>query len=40
MQWHVADQLAVSLDGSNARICSGVDALKTLEVIDHIKDCL
>lgn len=41
MQWHVTDQLAVSLDGSDARICSGEEAFKTLEVIDRIKkDCL
>ena len=39
-QWHVADQLAASLAGKPARICSGSDALDTLDVLAQIKNCL
>lgn len=36
IQWQVADQLAASLGGQEARICSGRDALHTLEILDRI----
>ncbi len=35
-QWHVADQLALALAGQPARLCSGADALLTLENMHHI----
>lgn len=37
VQWHVADQLAADLDRRQARICSGVDALRTLEALTAIR---
>ncbi|HZL30502.1 MAG TPA: Gfo/Idh/MocA family oxidoreductase [Pseudolabrys sp.] len=39
-QWHVADQLAKSLQGEDADICSGTDALKTIEWLMKIRDAL
>ena len=30
-QWHVTDRLAAALDGEDAEICSGAEALATLE---------
>jgi len=36
IQWQVADQLAASLGGQEARICSSRDALCTLEILDRI----
>ena len=30
-QWHVAEQLALAMDGKDAQLCSGKDALATLE---------
>jgi len=37
-QWHVADQLAEYLDGRAGRICTGVEALRTLEILVAIKE--
>jgi predicted dehydrogenase len=37
MQWHVADQLASSLSGHQAHICSGAEALRTLQVLTSIR---
>lgn len=37
IQWHVVDQLAKSLHGQDAYICSGEDALQTLESLTAIK---
>lgn len=39
-QWHVADQLAKHLQGENADLCSGSEALQTLEWLMKIKDAL
>lgn len=39
-QWHVADQLARRLQGENADLCSGTEALHTLEWLMKIKDVL
>lgn len=39
-QWHVADQLAASLDGRQAQICSGIDALRTIETLAEIRSSL
>jgi len=36
-QWNVVDQLAASLDGSVAQICTGNEALKTLESLEEIR---
>lgn len=36
-QWNVVDQLAASLDKSSAQICSGAEALKTLESLEKIR---
>ncbi len=35
-QWHVAEQLARALDGQDAQLCSGADALQTLESMKQI----
>ena len=35
-QWHVAEQLARALDGHDAQLCSGVDALRTLESMTRV----
>lgn len=40
VQWHVVDQLAASLHGRQAQICSGVEALQTLEVLAEIRSKL
>jgi len=40
IQWYVADQLAASLDGHHARICTGESALRTMEVITRIEESL
>jgi predicted dehydrogenase len=40
VQWHVADQLANSLDGIKSNICSGIEALRTIEVLAAIKEKL
>jgi predicted dehydrogenase len=37
-QWHVADQLAECLNGRAGRICTGVEALRTLETLIAIKE--
>ncbi len=37
IQWHVMDQLAKSLRGESAQICTGKDALRTLELLTRIK---
>ena len=34
--WHVADQLAASLQGKPAEICSGEDALRTIKTLNAI----
>lgn len=39
-QWNVVDQLATSLDGLTAQICSGGSALKTLESLEKIRACI
>lgn len=39
-QWHVADQLAESLYGREAQICSGTEALRTLETLVAIRSKL
>jgi len=36
-QWNVFDQLAASLNRSVAQICTGADALKTLESLEEIR---
>jgi predicted dehydrogenase len=36
-QWHVADQLAVELNGRSGRICTGSEALRTLETLVAIE---
>jgi predicted dehydrogenase len=36
-QWHVADELAAALDGKPARLCSGDEALRTLESLTAIQ---
>lgn len=38
--WHVAEQLNLSLQGKSAHICSGNEALSTLEVLNAIKEKL
>jgi predicted dehydrogenase len=35
-QWHVTDQLSKALDGQTASICSGIEALTTLEYMHQI----
>ncbi len=40
IQWHVADELAAAIESKPARICSGADALQTLEVLEDIKEAL
>ena len=35
-QWHVAEQLALALDGGRASLCSGAEALTTLQSIQSI----
>jgi hypothetical protein len=37
-QWHVADQLARRLQGGDADLCTGAEALQTLEWLMKIKD--
>ena len=39
-QKHVADQLAVSLAGLKAEICTGVEALQTLKALVEIRKIL
>ncbi len=39
-QWHVAEQLANSLESKSASICSGNEALRTLELLTCIQDKL
>jgi predicted dehydrogenase len=39
-QWHVADQLAASLDGRQAQVCSGNEALRTIEMLAEIRSRL
>ena len=38
IQWHVAEQLALALEGRIAHLCSGVDALRIHEALDIIKE--
>ncbi len=40
VQWHVVDQLAASLHGRQAQICSSAEALQTLEILAEIKSKL
>lgn len=40
VQWHVADQLALALRGSQTQLCSGDEALKTIECLTLIRDAL
>lgn len=37
-QWHVADQLAAHLEGRSAHMCSGAEALETLEAMQRIME--
>ncbi len=37
VQWHVVDQLSAALQGRDVHICSGTDALKTLEILTQIQ---
>ena len=39
-QWHVADRLAARLEGADADLCSGADALQTLEWLMKIRETL
>lgn len=39
-QWHVVDQLAASLDGREAQVCSGDEALRTIEKLAEIRSRL
>ena len=38
IQWYVAEQLAMALQGQIAHLCNGEDALRVQEVLDIIKD--
>ena len=38
IQWHVAEQLAVALEGRMAHLCSGAEALRIQEILDIIKE--
>lgn len=40
VQWHVADQLAACLNSRNAHLCSGEEALQTLETLATIRAAL
>jgi len=40
VQWHVADQLAASLHGRQAQICTGTEAMQTLEILAEIRSKL
>ena len=40
IQWHVADQLAAAMEGMDARICDGSEAVRTLKTLDHIRKSL
>lgn len=40
IQWHVADQLASALSGSPGPLCSGDEALCTIECLDSIRNAL
>lgn len=40
IQWHVANQLAAALDGQPAAICTGAQALRTIEHLTSIKNAL
>ena len=36
IQWHVADKLSACINGNSEQICSGEDAVKTLEVLTNL----
>ena len=38
IQWHVTDQISRSIKGEKVTMCTGEDALKTLEVCDEIRE--
>ena len=38
IQWYVAEQLAVALEGRMAQLCSGAEALRVQEVLEIIKE--
>lgn len=40
IQWHVVDQLAASLHGDAAQVCTGAEALQTLEYLEQIRASL
>ena len=40
IQWHVANQLAAALDGRQVAICTGDQALRTIEHLTSIKNAL
>lgn len=39
-QWHVVDQIARDIDGYDANVCSGLEALQTLRWLDEIRSML
>lgn len=40
VQWHVANQLAASLRGHSAQVCTGAEALQTMEYLEEIRSGL
>jgi predicted dehydrogenase len=40
MQWHVADQLARSINKQSSNICTGENALRTLKTLEKVKELL
>lgn len=40
IQWHVAEQLHARLNGDDAQICSGIEALSTQKVLENIVKAL
>jgi predicted dehydrogenase len=40
IQWHVADQLAAAMEGMDARICNGSEAVRTQKTLDQIQKSL
>lgn len=39
-QWHVVDQIAASLNGRQAQVCDGIEALRTIETLAEIRSSL
>lgn len=40
IQWHVSEQLSIALSGASAAICTGDEALRTIEHLTSIKNAL